>query len=272
MNCDTAKAQVAPPPVKVAVTVPVPVGLAPLAVRPAAVAVVDALALLLPADGSVVPLVTVAVFVIVPDVLAETWTTREIVADAPEASVAAVQLTVPAAPTAGVVHVNAGPAIWVDETKVVPAGSRSESVTVAAALGPALATVIVYARLVPGVTVAGAVFVTETSAETLTVVVAVAELLPGVGSGVVLDVVAVLDSVPVAPVGTLTTSEKVALAPEAIEAMVQLTVPPAPTAGVVQLNAGPAVCVEETNVVPAGSASESVTPVTLGPALATVMV
>lgn len=50
---------------------------------------------------------------------------------------------VPLAPAAGVVQVNAGPAVCVPDTNVVPAGSGSDRLTVCAALGPALATVIV---------------------------------------------------------------------------------------------------------------------------------
>jgi hypothetical protein len=52
-----------------------------------------------------------------------------------------VHVTVPPAPTAGVVHVQ--PPGEASDTNVVPAGSVSASVTVAALLGPALATVIV---------------------------------------------------------------------------------------------------------------------------------
>jgi hypothetical protein len=51
---------------------------------------------------------------------------------------------------------------------------------------------------------------------------------------------------------------------------VQVIVPFAPAAGVVQVKAGPEACVAETNVVFAGSASVSVTAVALdGPAFVT---
>ena len=43
----------------------------------------------------------------------------------------------------GLVRVNAGPEVWASETKVVLAGTRSDSATVWASLGPAFATVIV---------------------------------------------------------------------------------------------------------------------------------
>ena len=59
------------------------------------------------------------------------------------ASVAMEQLTEPPAPTEGVAHVSAGPAVCVADTKVVPAGNGSDRLTVCAALGPALATFIV---------------------------------------------------------------------------------------------------------------------------------
>ena len=78
----------------------------------------------------------------------------EKVADAPEASVAIEQFTVPPAPTAGVVQVNTGPTVCEPATNVDPAGSGSLRATVCASLGPALATVIVYVRLLPALTVA----------------------------------------------------------------------------------------------------------------------
>ena len=102
-------------------------------------------ALLLARLGSLVAAVTFAVLVIVvpAGVLGDTRTTTEKVADAPEASVAIVPLIVPVPPWAGLVRLNAGPEVWVSETKVVLAGTRSESATDWAASGPALATVIV---------------------------------------------------------------------------------------------------------------------------------
>jgi hypothetical protein len=72
---------------------------------------------------------------------ASTATTRVNVAVAPAPSVAAEQSTVPAAPTAGVVHDQ--PAGDASETKLVPAGTGSASVALVAAPGPAFATVIV---------------------------------------------------------------------------------------------------------------------------------
>ena len=59
---------------------------------------------------------------------------------APAASEGIVQVTVPAAPTAGVVHVQ--PPGLTRERNVVPAGSVSERDTVVAALGPPFETVM----------------------------------------------------------------------------------------------------------------------------------
>ena len=180
----------------------------------------------------------------------------------------------PPAPTAGTVHVNAGPASCVPETNVVPGGSGSDMANVCASLGPALATVIVKSRFVPATTVGGAVLVTDTSADEAIVVDDVALLLAGLGSAVVELTVAVL--VPTPPLtalgGTLIVSENVAESPAASVAIEQSTVPPAPTAGTVHVNAGPASCVPETNVVPAGSGSDMATSAAgSGPALATVI-
>src|SRR5215470_16044663 len=57
--------------------------------------------------------------------------------------------------------------------------------------------------------------------------------------------------------GTPTTSENSAVAPLSIDAVVQLTCPPLPTAGVVQVQLAGAV--SDANVVPGGSASRSAT-------------
>jgi len=51
----------------------------------------------------------------------------------------------------------------------------------------------------------------------------------------------------------------VAVAPEAMLALVHVTVPLVPTLGLVQMNAGPVFCAVETNVVFAGNASVSET-------------
>ena len=58
--------------------------------------------------------------------------------------------------------------------------------------------------------------------------------------------------------GALATSVTTTLAPSARVAVVQVIVPPAPTAGVVQFV--PAGALSETNVMPAGSVSAMTTP------------
>src|SRR6476660_508812 len=128
--------------------------------------------------------------------------------------------------------------------------------------------------LSPGLTGSTAsVLVTERSAAALTVVVSVDVLLPAVVS-VVLETVAVLVSV--VPFGvdglTWTTSTNVCgPLPAGSVPRVLLTVPVPPTVGVVLLQPGGAV--NETNVVPPGSASASDTVcASLGPALLTTIV
>jgi hypothetical protein len=65
------------------------------------------------------------------------------VAEVPFVSVASVQLTDPVPPGDGFVQVNAGPAVCVSETKVVPGGSASLSVTLCESFGPLFVTVTV---------------------------------------------------------------------------------------------------------------------------------
>src|SRR5882724_7293040 len=126
-----------------------------LIARSAARTVVVAVAVLLARLGSKVVELTVAVLAIVlPSGAAGlTWTARVKVAVAPLASVAVVQLTVPGEPAAGVVH--AQPAGVGIDWNVVSGGSGSFMVTLAAAFGPALLTVIVYVSVPPGVTGSG---------------------------------------------------------------------------------------------------------------------
>lgn len=80
-------------------------------------------------------------------------------------------------------------------------------------------------------------------------------LLPGAGSDAAEVTEAVFVIVPVAVGFTLIVMVNAALAPDASDARLQLTVPVPPTTGVVQLNAGPLVCIADTNVVPAGTGS-----------------
>lgn len=247
-------------------------------VRSADVATVAvAVAVLFVDTGSVVVAATVAVFVIVLPAGSDeaARTTSENVADAALTSVAAVQEMLPVPPAAGVVHVNVGPAVCVSDTNVVPAGTASVTVTPAASEGPPFAAVIVYVRFVPAVALAGPLFVIARSAATPTVAVAVAALFAGRGSEVVVDTVAVFVIVVpfAADGGIMTTSENVAELPLASVAALQVTVPVPPAAGVVQVNAGPAVWVIDTNVVLVGMASVSDGAwASEGPLSATVMV
>src|SRR5262245_37564398 len=70
----------------------------------------------------------------------------------------------------------------VAETKPRPGGVRSPTTTSLASDGPGFVTVIVKVTFVPGVTLAGPVFVMPTSASAASVVVSVALSLAGSGS------------------------------------------------------------------------------------------
>jgi hypothetical protein len=107
----------------------------------------------------------------------------------------------------------------------------------------------------PALTLAGAAFVTETSAEVVIVVFAVEELFPGFESVVALETIAVLESVPAAvPELMFTVSVNAAEEPAVSVAIEQVMVAP-----VVQLKLGPEFCWNETNVAPGGMASVSET-------------
>src|SRR2546429_346872 len=101
--------------------------------------VVVAVALLLPGTVSVVEVVAVAVLLSVPlfAALGLTRATNWNEADCPLASDAMVSLI--ALPV--LFSVKEGPLAWLCDTKVVPAGSVSARVTLAAAPGPVLVTV-----------------------------------------------------------------------------------------------------------------------------------
>jgi len=101
-------------------------------------------AALFPGLGSVVPELTLAVFVMLepPGTEASTLTTSDNATVAPLTRLNVVLVTVPVAPTAGVVLTQPGEKIESD-TKVVLDGSGSENTTLAAELGPLLETKIV---------------------------------------------------------------------------------------------------------------------------------
>src|SRR5512146_2309566 len=114
----------------------------------------------------------------------------------------------------------------------------------------------------------GPVFTTDTSARVLTVVVTDAALVAGTGSGVV-DEATVTELVIVVPSATVagmwTVSVSRAVAPSRIRALVQVT-------GPVPVQAKPPLPVMDTNVVPAGSVSTTVTfSAAVGPLLWTSM-
>src|SRR5258708_40145930 len=134
------------------------------------------------ASGVVVA--AVAVFDTVPLAEISVFTTRVNVVDAPLFGVAIEQFTVPFAPTAGVVQVNAGP-LWASETKVVCGGRASAMVTLAAFDAPIFDTVIVQVMGEPATSVGGApLLVTATRACSVTGVVAVEEVFGGSVCGV----------------------------------------------------------------------------------------
>src|SRR5258706_1674684 len=107
-----------------------------------------------------------------------------------------------------------------------------------------------------GAAVGAAVVAAGWAAGAVTEVAALAELFAGLGSAVVELADAVFVTV-VPALATLdcTTSVKVAEAAAESEALVQVTAPVPPTAGVAQVNTGPDVCARDTNVVPAGRVS-----------------
>jgi hypothetical protein len=146
-------------------------------------------------------------------------------------------------------------------------------VTDAALVPPLFATVIAYDTLDPGSAWEGPLFVTATSACEVTVVMTEDVLFAMFGSAVELVTLAVLVIVAPGAAVIRKPNVKVAVAPAANDPIEQLIVPVAPTAGVMQVNAGPAVCDSEANVVPAGTPSVRTTAFTaLAPPLVTMTV
>ncbi|PYQ48228.1 MAG: hypothetical protein DMF59_16605 [Acidobacteria bacterium] len=117
----------------------------------------------------------------------------------------------------------------------------------------------VYVMFDPAVTGSGlSLFVTARSGPA-TVVVAEELLLAGLASADAEPPVAVLVIADPAPAFADTTIENVDVAPAASVAILQEIVPVPPTAGAEHANAGPLLCVSETNVVPVGTTSVNVT-------------
>ena len=139
---------------------------------------------------------------------------------------------------------NAGPEVCSSETNVVLPGTRSESTTVCASLGPAFATVIVYAKVLPADNGAGR----ATSSPIRPPgwrrkIVTVWLLFARLGSGVAAVTSAVLVIVfQLACSATLTTTVKLAeaLSVQRADRPGDRAVPP--DAGLVRPNAGPDVC------------------------------
>ena len=109
----------------------------------------------------------------------------------------------------------------------------------------------------PNPTVAGALFATTMSDAIATVVVVVAVLFARFGSVSVVAASAVFVMIVLVAVPgfTRTTMLNVADVAGASSALAQLIVPVPPTAGFVQVNVGPEVCVFDTNVVFVGTVS-----------------
>ncbi len=213
--------------------------------------------------------VTVAVLVIVLPPGASTCTTIVTVAVPLLGIDAKSARTVPLVPAGGTLA--QGPALVVQERKVVCGGSGSLTWTVLAVFGPLLVTVMVYVSAFPVRTGLGEpVFARERSAGAgaVTLVEAVPLLLAGFGSVTEEDATAVLVSVEPAEAVTLTTIETRTVEPDGMVPRLKVTVPLVPTAGPVQLPAG----AQETKVVPLGIESLTITPVAgSGPPLLTEM-
>src|SRR5262249_42497966 len=145
------------------------------------------------------------------------------------------------------------------DTNATPVGNVSETTTPVASDGPPLCTDNVYVNESPAVTVAGADFVIDKSADgaACTVVDADALLFAAFGSAGLPETLAVFVTAPVAD-GAVTTIETEAFAPLASAPTGQVTVP--------ELFTQPLLA--DTNATPAGNVSETATPVaSLGPAL-----
>src|SRR5438270_8744711 len=142
---------------------------------------------LLSERGSAVELETVAVFVTCENVLSARSKTALMLFPSTPGKMPIVQVMVPMPPGAGVAQSKCGPDVCVHAAKVLPAGMESVSVTPAASLGPALATVTMNVSPPPDVA-------TETSADAaceVTVVERLPLLLAEFGSASSAEMVAV---------------------------------------------------------------------------------
>src|SRR5258708_7639816 len=185
--------------------------------------------------GSLVVEVTVAVLLIdEPFGVADDTVVVIVTVDvALAASVARVHVTVPVAPTAGVVHTQ--PAAVID-WKRTAAGRASVNVSDCASLGPLLPMTIVYGRFSPANAVGGAVFEIVTSAS---VVIATVALAVRGRAGSVVESMLMLFWMLVGGVAAAARTPSVnVVTPTGIAEIVQVTVPFAPTAGVMHDHPG----------------------------------
>jgi hypothetical protein len=174
-------------------------------------------------------------------------------AEEPAAKLAQEQLSTPFVPGSGVVQMAAGPELCRSETNVALAENDSSSRTFCASSGPALDTLMVQLIIMPAVAVGGPVLVMARSA-VATVSAVVLVLFSELGSLALLTVAVFWMTTPLpVPGATCATNVNVATDPTARLAIVHVFVAP-----VVQVNAGPLVCVNDTNVSLAGSESLSV--------------
>ena len=190
----------------------------------------------------------------------------------PTVSAAMEQLIEPiVSPGLGYAQTNVGPSSCTPETKVIPAGIESVSVSVTVSSGPRFVTPTAYETSVSSADSVGPVLVTTTS-ENGVPVTTVAESLSGFGSVAVATLATLVNEVPGnVAAGMWKTNVKLAVLPSVNEAMVQLIVPmESPALGYAQTNVGPLFCVPETKVMPAGMASVKVSvAVSSGPRLVT---
>jgi hypothetical protein len=186
---------------------------------------------------------TVAEFVTMPVTLAATATTRSTVTVVPFARGPRVQVTV-------VVPLHVQPADG-DDTNVMPVGSVSFTVTVAACDGPLFSTDTVNVAFVPARMEPVCDFVALRSAAAPAVSLRIEVLFAAAGSGVVDDTVAPLMTEPVTVAAMATTMSTLVSAPFASGPLVHVTV-------VVPVHVQPAVG-DDTNVRPAGNGSVTVT-------------
>jgi hypothetical protein len=177
--------------------------------------------------------------------------TTVIVAEVPEfIVVVSEQVTVPFAPTDGVVHDHPGGAL--NETNVVGAGNGRSAAALTAVLGPLLVTVIVQVRFVPAFTGSGDAERAMLKSSEGWMSTSTAKLLSwSLGSGVVLLTVAIVLNVPDAVGGedaVMVNKSEPGASAGAVQVIVAATVP-----GAIELHDQPAGTISDWKAIPAGS-------------------